>query len=118
MERSFPSGLCPILLLGDVQFLCQIENRDLTSTSRLCVLVPRFVRVKWYSHFERLDCEDGELEANVPLESNGCLNLTRIENMWGIDQCIVSRVYSIVFWLLSFSFDLLLHFASRSILGE
>lgn len=47
-----------------------------------------FIRVKWYSEFEEIDSRDGKLEANVPLESTGCLNLTRIENMWGIDRCI------------------------------
>jgi len=49
---------------------------------------PGFIRVKWYSQFEELGCEDGELEANIPLESTGYLNLTRIENLWGIDRCI------------------------------
>ena len=93
MERSFLSGLCPIPRPGNVHFLPRdpLSDRDHDLT-RFLGWISRFIRVKWYSRFERLDCEDGELEANVPLESNGCLSLTRIENMWGIDQCIVRRV--------------------------
>ena len=89
MERNFLSGLCPILRLGNVHFC-----RDPSQTDQIRFLgwTPRFIRVKWYSRFERLDCEDGELEANVPLDSSGCLSLTRIENMWGMDRCIVRRV--------------------------
>lgn len=108
MERSCLGGLCPVLRLGDVQFLWRSlshRDRNLTLVSHPCVWISRFIRVKWYSYFERLDCEDGELEANVPLEPNGCLNLTRIENMWGIDQCIVSCVSPDRARLLSFSFD-------------
>jgi len=80
------------------------RDRGLTFHFPSSCLVQRFIRVKWYSQFERLDCEDGELEANVRLEPNGCLNLTRIENMWGIDRSIVSSVAPDRVWLWSFSF--------------
>ena len=75
-------------------------------TCRFRIFVRSFIRVKWYSQIERLDCEDGELETNIPLEPSGHLNLTRIENMWGIDRCIVSSVIPLIAPRLpSFSFD-------------
>jgi len=46
------------------------------------------IRVKWYSLWERLDCKGGELEANVSLEPNGDLDLTKIQHMWGMDKCV------------------------------